>query len=92
MLERRFRRSEGILAQESHGQTVLLRLADGGYYAVDDVGAMIWDLCDGQRPLTDIIAAVYSEFDAPEQIVRDDVLEFVGSLQREQLLVADDDD
>jgi coenzyme PQQ biosynthesis protein PqqD len=89
-LEARFRREAGVIAQEAHGQTVLLRLQDGGYFALDEVGATIWELCDGQRTVADIVTEVCGEFDAPEQIVRDDVLEFVGSLQRETLLVADD--
>ena len=49
LLEGRVRRQDGVLAQEAHGQTVLLRLEDGGYYALDEVGAMIWELCDGGR-------------------------------------------
>ena len=56
LLEGRVRRQDGILAQEAHGQTVLLRLEDGGYYALDDVGAMIWELCDGGRAVGEIVA------------------------------------
>ena len=86
-LDVRLRRKDGILAQEAQGQTVLLRLEDGGYYALDDVGAMIWDLCDGEHALCDIVAAMCAEFDAPEETVTADVLEFIADLQREQLLV-----
>ena len=89
VLEGRLRRQEGILAQEAQGQTVLLRLEDGGYYALDEVGALIWGLCDGQRAVSEIVALLCEEFDAPESIVRADVLEFVGDLRRERLLVLD---
>lgn len=88
-LEGRVRRQEGILAQEAHGQTVLLRLEDGGYYALDEVGAMIWQLCDGGRAVADIVALLCEEFDAPEAVVQADVLEFVDDLRRERLLVLD---
>jgi len=83
----RLRRQDGILAQEAQGQTVLLRLDDGGYYALDEVGAIIWDLCDGTRAVSDIVAALCEQFDAPEETVRADVLEFIGDLRRERLLV-----
>jgi pyrroloquinoline quinone biosynthesis protein D len=86
-LDARPRRREGILAQEAQGQTVLLRLDDGGYYAVDEVGAMIWQLCDGQRSLADVVAELCRQFEAPEATVAADVLEFVADLRREQLLV-----
>jgi pyrroloquinoline quinone biosynthesis protein D len=86
-LELRVRRQDGILAQEAHGQTVLLRLDDGGYYALDDVGAMIWELCDGERSVGAIVARLCEEFDAPESMIAADALEFIGELRREQLLV-----
>jgi pyrroloquinoline quinone biosynthesis protein D len=89
LLGGRLRRQEGILAQEARGRTVLLRPADGGYYALDEVGAMIWELCDGQRAVADIVAILCSEFDAPEPTVQADVLEFIGDLRRERLLVVD---
>lgn len=83
------RRCDGILAQEAQGRTVLLRLEDGGYYALDEVGALVWELCDGQRSLDDIVDALCTEFDAPAEMVRADVLEFIGDLRRERLLVVD---
>jgi coenzyme PQQ biosynthesis protein PqqD len=89
VLDERLRRQDGVLAQEAHGQTVLLRLEDGGYYALDDVGAMIWGLCDGSRPVAEIVAILCEEFDAAESTVREDVLEFIGDLRRERLLVLD---
>jgi pyrroloquinoline quinone biosynthesis protein D len=89
VLEERLRRQEGVLAQEAHGRTVLLRLEDGGYYALDEVGAMIWELCDGSRAVAEIVALLCDEFDAPESTVREDVLEFIGDLRHERLLVVD---
>lgn len=85
----RIRRSEGVLAQEAHGHTVLLRLDDGGYYALDEVGALIWELCDGDRAIEGIVDALCAQFDAPREMVRTDVVEFIGDLRRERLLVVD---
>jgi pyrroloquinoline quinone biosynthesis protein D len=86
----RLRREDGILAQEAHGRTVLLRLEDGSYYALDEVGAMIWELCNGQRAVAEIVNLLCAEFDAPAAKVQADVLEFVGDLRRERLLVIED--
>jgi coenzyme PQQ biosynthesis protein PqqD len=80
------RRQDGVLAQEAQGQTVLLRLDDGGYYALEEVGARIWELCDGERDLSGIVAILCSEFDAPEKQVMADVVEFVAELRNEDLL------
>lgn len=89
VLDERLRRQDGVLVQEAQGRTVLLRLEDGGYYALDEVGAMIWGLCDGSRAVAEIVAILCAEFDAPESTVREDVLEFIGDLRRERLLVVD---
>jgi coenzyme PQQ biosynthesis protein PqqD len=89
VLDERVRRQDGVLAQQAHGKTVLLRLEDGGYYALDEVGAMIWNLCDGRRAVADIVAILCAEFDAPEATVRADVLEFIADLRSERLLVVE---
>ena len=82
------RSREGVLAQEAHGTTVLLRLADGGYYALDDVGAFIWARCDGTHSVDDLVAAVLAEFDAPDDVVRADVQSFLDELADENLLAS----
>lgn len=89
VLEERVRRREGVLAQEAQGRTVLLRFEDGGYFALDEVGAMIWELCDGTRAVAQIVAILCAEFDAPESTVRADVLEFISELRSERLLVVE---
>jgi hypothetical protein len=86
-LDERPRRQDGILSQQADGQTVLLRMHDGGYYALDEVGATIWELCDGSREVAEIVEMLCAEFDAPASTVLADVLEFVGDLLRERLLV-----
>ncbi len=80
-------RLEGVLAQQAHGETVLLRLSDGFYYRVDEVGAFIWEQCDGTRTVDQVVAAVVAEFDAPAAVVATDVREFLSELVAEQLLV-----
>jgi coenzyme PQQ biosynthesis protein PqqD len=87
-LDARPLRQEGVIAQEAQGQTVLLRLDDGGFYALDEVGAAIWELCDGTRSVVEIVATLSEQFDAPESTIRADVLEFVEELHDERLLVS----
>ena len=87
ILGERLRRQDGVITQEAKGQTILLRLDDGSYYAIDEVGAAIWELCDGVRPVGEIVTILCAGYDAPEATIRADVLEFVEDLRREQLLV-----
>jgi hypothetical protein len=84
--QRRFGRSEGIIVQEAHGQTVLLRLSDGSYYTLEGVGASVWELCDGNKTFEEIVDGVCTDFDASPDVVRGDVREFLDDLVAERLL------
>jgi hypothetical protein len=83
----RYRQREGVLAQEAHGQTVLLRVSDGGYYALDEVSARVWALCDGERSLAEVVEVICGEYEAPAAEVDADVQAFVADLVEEDLLV-----
>ena len=80
------RAHDGVLVQEAHGKTVLLRLADGGYYALDDLGAFIWARCDGRHTVDELVAAILAEFDVPHDVVQADVESFLDELFDENLL------
>ena len=80
---------EGVLVQEAHGQTVLLRMEDGAYFTLEEVGAEVWRLCDGERDLDAIVAAVCELFDAPAEVIRADVRAFVDDMVGERLLDVD---
>lgn len=79
-------RGEGVLCQRAGDRLVLLSLETGLYYALDEVGARVWELCDGRRGLAQIAAVVVDEFDAPPATVARDVAELVRELECEQLV------
>jgi Coenzyme PQQ synthesis protein D (PqqD) len=81
-----FSRRDGIIAQEAHGQTVLLRLSDGSYYTLEGVGAAVWDLCEAHITFDEIVRDVCANFEAPPDVVRSDVREFIDELVAERLL------
>jgi hypothetical protein len=82
------RHGEGVLVQEAHGQTVLLRMEDGAYFTLEEVGAEVWRLCDGERGFDAVVAAVCEVFDAPVEVIRADVRAFVDEMMDERLLDA----
>jgi len=66
---------------------VLLSLDDGSYYSLNDVGAHVWNLCDGARTLAQVVEGVCLEFDATPEEVTPDVVSLVDDLASEKLLV-----
>ena len=86
-LSRRPVRSARILAQEAGGSTVLLSLDDGAYFSLNEVGGVIWELCDGNHTIGEVATVISNRYDAPEDQVFADVVALVADLMSEQLLV-----
>ena len=76
-----------MLAQQGQDALVLLSLDDGSYFSLNDVGALVWDLCDGSRTLAQVVDGVCAEFDATPEEVTPDVVSLVDELASEKLLV-----
>jgi hypothetical protein len=68
---------------------LLLRVDDGMYYALDDVGKMAWDLCDGATSLQQIAARLTEDFDAPESVIAADLVVLFDDLRDAELVVLD---
>jgi coenzyme PQQ biosynthesis protein PqqD len=81
------RQGTRVVAQQAAGQWVLLDIATGQYFALDQVGGRIWQLCDGTRSVRQIAQVVCDEYDAGGQSVEDDVAGLVSELVGESLLV-----
>lgn len=70
------------------GGGVLLHLESGRYHRVNDTGAEICRLLDGERDVDAVISAVQSRHpDVPPEQVAADVVEFVDTMRDRRLLV-----
>jgi hypothetical protein len=86
----RLMRQQRVVCQQVEGKQVLLNLADGQYYSLDDVGSRIWSLCDGNRAVADVIATLCEEYDAAPEEIQSDALELLADLLDAQLVVRTD--
>jgi hypothetical protein len=81
------RRREGVLHQDVSGSLMLYHMDRGEYFALDDVGARVWDLCDGTRSLSDVVTVLSEEYEAPSTEIGEDVLALIRELADEHLVV-----
>jgi len=65
---------------------ILLNPESGQYYTLDEVGARVWDLCDGSRQVADLVSAIHAEFDAPIAAIEADIVELLNDLARDELV------
>ncbi|HYX23452.1 MAG TPA: PqqD family protein [Thermoanaerobaculia bacterium] len=84
----RLRHRDRVLIQGAAGTLVLLDLEGGQYYALDEVSARVWELCDGEHGVAAIVEVIGSEYDAPAATIREDVMAFLQEMLDEKLLVA----
>jgi hypothetical protein len=68
-------------------EVVIIYLTTGDYYSINQVGARIWELCDGYHSMKDIVLFVSQEFDTPEETATQDVLELLNDLASENLVI-----
>ena len=83
----RLRHRDRVLIQRAAGTLVLLDLEGGQYFALDEVSARVWELCDGEHGIGAIVEVIGSEYDAPVKTIREDVMAFLQEMLDEKLLV-----
>lgn len=82
--------SDDVVAKEVGGEIVLLDLASGTYFGLNEVGGRIWQMIDGQScTLAQIYAVIEAEYDAEAQQVRADVMTLLDELRQRQLITVD---
>lgn len=67
---------------------ILLDPNSGSYFSLSDVGARIWELCDGERTVQQIAEELAEEYDAGADQILADALELVRELDAEGLLAS----
>ena len=86
------KRRERVLKKRVSDTSVLLDIETGQYYKLNDVGDRIWDLSDGTRPVSKIVAAICRGYDAEPGNIESDVLDYLKDLISEGLVDAGDSD
>jgi hypothetical protein len=88
-LDRTVHHSPDVLFQEVGEETVLLDLAGGSYFGLNEVGARIWQLIGDGATLQSVFEALVAEFDAEPERIRADLLVLVDELAKAGLVRTD---
>lgn len=79
-LSARVRASDDLVFRELDGESVLLNLATGVYFGLDEVGTRIWQLIEQHGRLLDVRDAMTREFDVDEETAGRDLSELVAKM------------
>jgi hypothetical protein len=81
------RRQEQIIVQKGSQDVLLFNMEDGSYYALNEVGNRIWELCDGAHGMAEMVCVLAKEYDAPAEMIETDILEVLEDLRSRNLIV-----
>ena len=92
-LASRYERDPNVVSREIAGEQILVpirkRAVDmAALYVLNETGARIWSLLDGQRSLADVRDLLIEEYDVQPEAAEGDLLEIVGQLQEIGVLKA----
>jgi hypothetical protein len=71
---------DGVSARAFDGDWIVLDLAGGNYYGLDELGGIIWNYLADQRSLQEIATLLVPVYDALEEIILRDVVALVSEL------------
>jgi hypothetical protein len=71
-------------------EAAILDLDAGVYYALDSVGARIFELLQQPARLGDVLSTLLGEYEIDEETLHHDLLAFVSDLQDKRLVVLAD--
>jgi Coenzyme PQQ synthesis protein D (PqqD) len=75
-----FGRRDRVIAQQVEGQSVLLDVDSGEYFSLNEVGGLVWDLCDGSHSVASMVDAICEQYDVESSVVLNDATELLESL------------
>lgn len=82
----RFQVSEAVVSAELGGEGVLLDIATGLYYGLDETGSQIWRLVREGLGASDICDRLLSEYDVDPERLRTDITGFLDQLEQNGLI------
>ena len=85
----------GVVLAEVCGEYLLLATMDAAshcpyVYQINETAAFFWRLLERQLPEEDVAAAVAAEYDAPAEVVRRDLGQFLKDLREKGYLLSEE--
>jgi methyltransferase-like protein len=78
-------RSPSIVTRKTGNEYVLVPIANNiadmnSVYTLNETGAFIWELIDGEKNVEDLIQAVISEYNIDRETALTDVMSFIDNM------------
>jgi coenzyme PQQ synthesis protein D (PqqD) len=78
--------SPGQVSRDLGGEAVVLQLTSGRYYALDPVGARIWNLLQQPISVQQLLDTILAEYEVDPAQCQSDILALLKDLAAERLI------
>jgi len=95
-LGRTYAPSDDVVVREIEGEIVIVPLTSGigdledECFTFDEWGRAVWAKLDGSRPLGKVVQELLDDYDAPEELLRKDVVGLLQELYERRMIVEKD--
>ena len=89
-LESRINIPQDVLFRDVDGEAVILNLATGKYFGLDQVGTRMWALLAQHKSIADCYRALLDEYDVTAEQLQRDLLNLIDNLVSQQLIQIDE--
>jgi hypothetical protein len=79
--------SPGNIVSDMDGEKVMLSVKNGKYYNMGGIGGAIWEHLEKPILISNLIAALISEYDVNQTDCEEQVLSFLNLLVKENLIL-----
>ena len=83
-----WKHSPDVVFRDLDGEAVILDLASGTYFGLNEVGTRVWRMIDEGSDVGQIIDVVAAEYDADRATITNDVNRLLDELARRRLIVS----
>ncbi len=85
--EQIYKKNPDVVYRVIAGEAILVPISQetqiaGRLFSLNEVGAFIWELIDGQRNLSEILNAILEEHEVAEETARADLLNLIAELEK----------
>ena len=80
-----------VVSRNVQGEEVLLDLASGVYFSLNDTGTRVWQLLRENSEIEEVVESFVREYEVPPAVAKKDILALVKRLARRELLELSDE-
>lgn len=84
-------RENEVAAKVIDGEAIIINLANGVYYSMDKVGALIWEMIEGRHSLAEMVEIISRRYAVSSEQAESDVRRLTEELLEETLVVPSND-